>query len=314
MAVRKLTNQRSFSPAFEKLSRTEQVLLLLSTHEALNKFFQSRDCRLDLPSGFTPKPILLFHLAYQMALLVTMPPFLKVFTSSSSSSSSHESEQVAATPTMQLILRSLFYAASSTTRLVSSYRESYTLRQANPVIIHHLLSSSIVHLMNSTAKSLPLKRRGTRLLRQSLVLFSELAEQWPTRVCKSIDMIQVLAHRWGCSSSLLIPPQPSLTSSGSESAERPTSHEMGMRGGIATAITTSTTAVTNADGNSFETNNVLYPQNNAEAFSPEFGVPDLQSFANFEFCPPPDAEEPLDIFKAFEELNNSQDFGWLFGL
>ena len=233
-------------------------------------------------------------MAYQMALLITMPPFLKVFTSSSVGNEVLEGP----TPAMQLILRSLFYAAYSMTRLASIYRESHTFRQVNPVIIHHLLSASIVHMMNSTASSFPLRRRGTRLLRQSLELFSELGKKWPIRVNKSMEMIEVLAHRWGCSSSLTrqhqhsSPPQDAKGKSDDNQQINDT-----------------------VDDRSLFTNNndgQFYGQN---VYLAELGAPDLQYFGDFEFGVPADdaGGEPVDVFKAFEELNSSSDFGWLFG-
>lgn len=288
-----------FSPTFENLDRTEQVLLLLSTNEALSNFFQTRDPSLNLSKGSTPKPIILFHLTYHMATLITMPSFLKIFTSSISK----DQESATRTPTIQLILRSLFYAASSTTRLVQIYHDSHTFQHANPVIIHHLLSASIVHLMNSTATNVALKRRSTRLLRQSFSLLSKLARKWPVRSQKSIGVIKVLVHRWG--SSLSLPPEKcSVSQHGEDSIS-------------GNAFSTNILELSddmpqiNNMANDYDQYNYVDIDGNMDILG-QYAVPDLHCFDRFELGSLSQDIEPIDLFSVFEGLNNNQDFTWLF--
>ncbi|PYI00027.1 hypothetical protein BO71DRAFT_424446 [Aspergillus ellipticus CBS 707.79] len=179
-----------FSQAFERLSFSSQVQLLISTHEDLNNFIKSCDGRLRMNRGITPKPVLLFHMAYQMAILVTMPPFLHLFIKI-------KNKQSDVSSAMSLVLRSISNAASSMVRLVHLYRQHYGFRHGNPLLIHHLLSAAIVNLMNTTSKSLPLRRHSTRSVRKCLTLLQEFRQLWPVRCDKSMTVIKALAKRWG---------------------------------------------------------------------------------------------------------------------
>ncbi|KAI1860501.1 hypothetical protein JX265_009900 [Neoarthrinium moseri] len=181
-----------FASKFDSMPAQQQIHLLVSTHEALNGFFKSRDRRLDLKGRETCRHVLFFHLAYQMALLITLPPFLRCFCAPNADHSG-DSEF------MLLILRSLTSAASNTIRLVRVYRDAHPeqWRAANPVVIHHLLSAAIVHMMNATSKSTSLRTRSTMWLRVCMDLLSQLKSPWPNRANKTINMIRVLAERWG---------------------------------------------------------------------------------------------------------------------
>lgn len=170
--------------------------MLISTHEDLCRFFKSRDERLKVTRGKASKPTLLFNMAYQMAILITMPPFLRLFASS-------KMEQNKISQAMSLVLRSITSAAASMIRLVQRYCKSYGFRHANPLLIHHILSASIVHLMNTTATSSSFRGHSTRLVRNCLSLLHGLSPYWPLRSQKSIDTIKALARRWNVAFVLL---------------------------------------------------------------------------------------------------------------
>ncbi|KAK8190294.1 hypothetical protein IWZ00DRAFT_492179 [Phyllosticta capitalensis] len=190
-----------FSSNFEVMPHAEQVQLLVSTHDALRTFFQGRDRRLDLVGASTSKHVLFFHLAYQIALLITLPPFLRCFASPNAPKNIEGKGNV-----MVLILRSLTSAASTTVRLVRMYRDldpdHWTAAKPNPVIIHHLLSAAIVQLMNATSSSASLRRRSSRGLRLTMDMLTHLRVPWRVRADKSIKVIRVLAQRWGVLGSL----------------------------------------------------------------------------------------------------------------
>lgn len=185
----------SFSSTFETLSTPEQVSLLIATYENLSQFFKSRDQRLAMKRGATEKPVLLFHMAYQMAILVTMPPFLRLF-------SKMRNENPNKSQLMPVVLQSLTAAATAMLRLVSYYYRIYGFPKSNPLLIHHLLSACIVHLMNTTTKSFTLRRFSTRSVRKCLGLFTQIKMFWPARSQKSVDLIKVLARRWDVESAL----------------------------------------------------------------------------------------------------------------
>ncbi|KAJ5093787.1 hypothetical protein N7456_009648 [Penicillium angulare] len=189
----RLIEESRFSSTFDTIAFTHQVELLMSIHGQLGYFFKTCDVRLRIKRGFTAKPILLFHMAYQMATLVTIPPFLRLLTR-------EKDRPKDAFNAMSLALRSISNAASSMVRLVHLYRLHYTFEHANPLLIHHLLSATIVHLMNTTSKSRALRRHSTRSVRKCLTLLEELKQLWPVRCAKSIAVIKSLAVRWGVES------------------------------------------------------------------------------------------------------------------
>ncbi|RDW70960.1 hypothetical protein BP6252_07523 [Coleophoma cylindrospora] len=178
-----------YAPGFESLSVSRKLALLLTTYEKLNEFLKNVDPRLELPSKSPSKPVLLFHMAYQMALLLTMPPFLRWTTVC-------KSEEILDLGVSNLVLRTLTQAAATATRLVRIFLEAYGFAFANPVIIHHLLSAAVVHLMNATSSNASLKRQSTRWLRSCMYLLKRLKTGWPTRADKSLQVIRVLAFRW----------------------------------------------------------------------------------------------------------------------
>ncbi|KAH9229784.1 hypothetical protein K456DRAFT_1899018 [Colletotrichum gloeosporioides 23] len=180
-----------FAPSFEKLAMAQQIRLLVSTLEQLNTFFRSKPHRLHINND-APKPIVFFHLQYHMAIMIIISSFLRSFTSSDTPGISE-----AESNSSLLVLRSITSAASETIRLCRLYRDKYTFTMAHPIIVHHLLSAILVHLMNATSSDITLRRQSSRWLRTGMGLMDELRETWPTRVNKCIRVVRVLAQKWG---------------------------------------------------------------------------------------------------------------------
>ncbi|KAK1584901.1 fungal-specific transcription factor domain-containing protein [Colletotrichum navitas] len=198
-----------FSTSFESLPVSQQVRILVASQENLSTFFRSRHDRLHLSGDSTPKPVLQFHLAYQMTILITMPPFLRMFAAISRPSSTSETGNVAGPNSefILLVLRSLTMAATAVARLVRTYRRGHGFEEPpNPVIVHHLLSASVVHLMNATSRNPALRHQSTYWLRQCLELLRELQTSWPERASKSVMIIRILARRWGVMRALPMEP------------------------------------------------------------------------------------------------------------
>ncbi|PWY86638.1 hypothetical protein BO70DRAFT_394653 [Aspergillus heteromorphus CBS 117.55] len=274
-----------FSHAFEKLSFSSQVQLLISTHEDLNTFIKSCDERLRMNRGITPKPVLLFHMAYQMAILVTMPPFLQLFIRI-------KNKRLDASSAMSLVLRSISNASSSMVRLVHLYRQHYGFRHANPLLIHHLLSAAIVNLMNTTSKSLALRRHSTRSVRKCLTLLQELRLLWPVRCDKSIAVITALAKRWGV--------------------------EYALQSQFETPLEGDTCVTQHPERHLPPSTSGLYPT--PDLLPPEaFGANETLGYAG-QLIPDWDfsADQPLlgvadvDIFSSLQGFENIDDLGWAF--
>ncbi|TDZ61475.1 Nitrogen assimilation transcription factor nit-4 [Colletotrichum trifolii] len=329
-----------FSTTFESLPIPQQVRILVASQDALNAFFRSRDNRLHLSGESTPKPVILFHLAYQMTILITMPPFLRIFATisqasppssftgaknntnnannsvnnSSSGGGGGENSEF-----MLLVLRSLTAAATATSRLVRTYRRALGFgTPANPVVIHHLLSAAIVHLMNATSGTPALRHQSTYWLRQCLELLRELQVAWPFRAGKSITVIRVLAHHWGVVRALPIEfsyrVEPSASAAAAAGVERDYSP----------AAAAQDKTASGADEVQLEYEWDARAAGAAAAPAAEaqvdFEALDMNSFATLgtldvsglgaERTNPAGA---MDFFHAFQGLTNCEDFSWLSG-
>ncbi|KAL3291984.1 fungal specific transcription factor domain-containing protein [Colletotrichum asianum] len=137
-----------FAPSFEKLAMAQQIRLLVSTLEQLNTFFCSKPHQLHMNID-APKPIVFFHLQYHMAIMIIISSFLRSFTSPDTPGINE-----AESNSSLLVLRSITSAASETIRLCRLYRDRYTFTMAHPIIVHHLLSAILVHLMNATSSDI----------------------------------------------------------------------------------------------------------------------------------------------------------------
>ncbi|KAF6823679.1 zn 2cys6 transcription factor [Colletotrichum musicola] len=300
-----------FSTTFESLPIPQQVRILVASQDALNAFFRSRDNRLHLTGDSTPKPVIMFHLAYQMTILITMPPFLRIFatiaqqSSSGSSTASNSNAPIQNSEFMLLVLRSLTAAATATCRLVRTYRRALGFETpANPVIIHHLLSAAIVHLMNATSRTPALRHQSTYWLRQCLELLRELQAGWPLRAGKSITIIRVLAHRWGVMRALPVEFSYQIEPS-APGAERdyPVSNQAAEQ-----------------DQVQLEYEWEGYGGAAAEAQAVDLGAMDMNSFATLGTLDVSglggERAGPLggvDYLQAFQGLANCEDFSWLSG-
>ena len=294
----------SFSSSFEALSTADQVHLLISTHRDLNRFFKSRDQRLEVARDAPPKPALLFHMAYQMAILITMPPFLRLF-----ATVNNESQKIQ--QAMQLVLQSISSAASSMVRLAQTYTKTYGFERANPLIIHHLLSASIVHLMNTTTTSLALRRYSTRSVRSCLTLLSSLEDYWPYRSRKSIEVITSLARRWSVDFVI-------RENESNENLEQPTP-VMASGAHVSPATTTQLPAEPVIDYNTHPADDIhqFFPDSSTFFNEPQENWPPLEmntapmfDFAGMTF--PNTQEEFMNLSQIFQ-FGSNEEMPWGFG-
>lgn len=213
-----------------------------------------------------------------MTILITMPPFLRIFASFSADSEllSHGSNS----EYILLVLRSLTAAATATVRLVRTYKKSLGFDiPPNPVIIHHLLSAAIVQLMNATSNTKSLRNQSTYWVRQCLELLRSLGVPWPNRAERSIKVIRVLAQRWGVTASLPLDfsyrVEPNLRTDGEADCRRIEMDSVG---------------------------------------SSDLDSLDWSAFADFGTLPIPELTDPqqaMDTLTAFGALSNCDDFSWL---
>jgi hypothetical protein len=277
----------------------------MTTHENLNNFSQSRHPKLTLKRGPNPKPILLFHMSYQMAILVTMPPFLRLFVKSSSSTPEMSN-------LMTVVLQSLTSAAASMLRLVQDYCKVHGFEKANPLLIHHLLSASIVHLMNMTTKSLTFRRFSTRSVRKCLYLLNQLGRYWPNRVQKSVDNINALAHRWGVESALLSDSMSDLSAEDSRvAAPAPNVQDTACQGSMPVSSFSPTKEQSGQFSTSLDISCSLDSLLETEGVSlaQDFLYPEGNSF-DFSILDATDFRDDTDLFQVFREFSNFERNQW----
>ena len=145
------------------------------------------------------KPVIFFHLQYHMAVLVMISPFLR--TSPRTADHSNEGNPESGTDTA-LVLRSITSSASESIRLCRVLRDKYSLSSAHSIIAHHLLSASLVHLMNATSSSAKLRRQSVFWLRSGMEMLEQMRVVWPTRADRSIMLLRVLAQKWKATGAL----------------------------------------------------------------------------------------------------------------
>ncbi|KAI4594418.1 hypothetical protein KJ359_008444 [Pestalotiopsis sp. 9143b] len=287
-----------FTSKFEAIPAQQQAHLLVATHEALSNFFKSRDRRLDLRGQDTSRHVLFFHMAYQMALLITLPPFLRCF---AMSKAKPEAVDSASPSYIILILRSLTGAASMMIRLVRMYRDAHPeqWKTANPVIIHHLLSAAIVLLMNATSQTTSMKTQSTRWLKVCIELLVNLRTPWPDRANKTIKVIRVLADRWGVLGALPlqfsypvdVTTPPDLKSNTQESPPL---------AGILPSTVPSTQP--------FQPNPYSVP-----SFSGSNDMSSMGTYSNFDFTVPTTISFGAEAQQQFDDIFADNGGNWLFG-
>lgn len=199
-------NSSRCAPTFESLSSSQQVRLLVSTLDQLKAFFRSRPPELNLRPD-APKLVILFHLQYHMAILIMISPFLRISRKSHGSTqfqSDEDSTSADFNSSIALVLHSVTASASESIRLCRIYCDTHSFRAAHPVIAHHLLSASLVHLMNRTSSSPQLRRQSAYWLRIGMELLDHMRVVWPVRAERSITVLRVLARKWGTTGALPI--------------------------------------------------------------------------------------------------------------
>lgn len=290
-----LADSHRFTSKFETMPAQQQAHMLVSTHEALSNFFKSRDRRLDLCGKDTNRHVLFFHMSYQMALLITLPPFLRCFAISKGYSTGNPNYII-------LILRSLTSAASMMIRLVRMYRDAHPeqWKTANPVVIHHLLSAAIVLLMNATSQTTSLRTQSTRWLKVCVELLVQLSGPWPDRANKTIKVIRVLAGRWGVLGTLPLQFSYPVEPASSQDLKNDSQDYLSTK-------TMPPIPVPTAD--SFHGDPFVVPGFNSADMS---SLSSLSSYSNFDFTIPTNLNFGVDAQHQFDDLLPDGTENWLF--
>lgn len=209
----------------------------MSTLDQLKAFFRSRPSELNLRSD-APKLVILFHLQYHMAILIMISPFLRISRKSHGSTHPQYDGDAASadfSSSIALVLHSVTASASESIRLCRTYHDTHSFQAAHPVIVHHLLSASLVHLMNRTSSSPQLRRQSAYWLRVGMELLDKMRVVWPVRAEKSITVLRVLARKWGTTGALPIrfsgpierQPEPTMASGYDENSGSVVDPELG---------------------------------------------------------------------------------------
>jgi hypothetical protein len=151
----------------------------VNARESLFAFYQSIDERLCETS--THHGTLFLKMSYQTSLLLIHRPYMRENPETSS---------------YRLALRSMTAAAAQMTRLIRLFRKTGHFVDAPPFIIHHILTASIMHLLNATTSEPGIRQQSIGRLRVCIDALEEMQPMW-RRARKAVKLLQGLAQRWG---------------------------------------------------------------------------------------------------------------------
>ncbi|KAF2786912.1 hypothetical protein K505DRAFT_379939 [Melanomma pulvis-pyrius CBS 109.77] len=87
-------------------------------------------------------------------------------------------------------------AAAQMTRLIRTFRKTGTFRDAPTFIVHHILTASIMHLLNATTSESTIRQQAIGRFRICIGALEEMQPRWWQHVQKAVRLLQGLAERW----------------------------------------------------------------------------------------------------------------------
>ncbi|KAF2808829.1 uncharacterized protein BDZ99DRAFT_499213 [Mytilinidion resinicola] len=163
---------------FDELNFEIRNKILVHARENLFNFHQGIDERLHEMS--THHSIVFFKMSYQTSLLLIHRPYMREDPGSSS---------------YRLALRSMTAAAAQMTRLIRMFRKTGNFVDAPPFVIHHILTASIMHLLNATTLEPSIRQQSIGRFRVCVDALEEMQPMWQ-HARRAVRLLQGLAQRW----------------------------------------------------------------------------------------------------------------------
>ncbi|PMD33962.1 hypothetical protein L207DRAFT_498539 [Hyaloscypha variabilis F] len=184
---------------FNDLEFVQRNRLLLAARSAIFDYRQSLPAPLRVSlapkAAFEPPQasVLFLQMSYEMSLLLIHRPFLR---------------EPPNTKSFHLAIITMTLAASNMTRYIQIFQKTYgknSLPQTQQTrseqlvpphfLIHHVLTASIMHLLNGTSSEVQHKNRVRRKLQVCMDFLADLQVSW-IGAGKAMTQIQELAFRW----------------------------------------------------------------------------------------------------------------------
>lgn len=168
----------SYAFDFDELNFEARNKVLINARESLFTFHRSigdRLCEKPAQHG-----TLFLQMSYQTSLLLIHRPYMR------------ESPE---TSSYRLALRSMTAAAAQMARLIGVFRKTGHFVDAPPFVIHHILTASIMHLLNATTLESGIRQQSISRFRVCISALEEMISMWQY-AGKAVRLLQGLAQQW----------------------------------------------------------------------------------------------------------------------
>lgn len=170
-----------YAHGFASLPPKERVQLLAHAQQAHADFLARVDQRL-MPANISQaeKPVLIFQLSYQTAVLMVHRPFTRSLTDALFQSS----------------LLAMTAAADSITRLIKQFITGYSFADTVPVVLYFIFRAAVVHLLNATSTQADLRQSSIDGIKICIEALEDGSRRFRTQGHRFIKTIRELAQKW----------------------------------------------------------------------------------------------------------------------
>ncbi|KAK8903716.1 hypothetical protein ACHAPF_006384 [Botrytis cinerea] len=169
-----------YSFQFHELDSQSRNKLLFDAREALCTFYNKMNRQLSSEQNGKSATTISLRMTYYMCLILVQRPLLR----EDPSGALH-----------RMAVQSSNSSAVAITNLLREYRKAGCLRVAPFVVVHHVLTAAIMHLLSVTSSNGTLRKRSINRFRECIEALGEMKYAWK-RLRKAIALLQELAHRW----------------------------------------------------------------------------------------------------------------------
>ncbi|KAF7953305.1 hypothetical protein EAE96_006516 [Botrytis aclada] len=169
-----------YSFQFHEMDSQSRNKLLIDAREALCTFYNEMNRQLSSERNGQSSATISLRMTYHMCLILVQRPLLREDSNGA---------------LYRMAVQSSNSSAVAITNLLRDYRKAGCLRTAPFVVVHHVLTAAIMHLLSVTYSNGTLRKRSITRFRECIEALGEMKYAWK-RLRKAIALLQELAHRW----------------------------------------------------------------------------------------------------------------------
>ncbi|KAF5874857.1 putative c6 transcription factor protein [Botrytis fragariae] len=169
-----------YSFQFHDLDSQSRNKLLFDAREALCTFYNEMNRQISSERNGQSSATISLRMTYHMCLILVQRPLLREDSNGA---------------LYRMAVQSSNSSAVAITNLLRDYRKAGCLRTAPFVVVHHVLTAAIMHLLSVTSSNGTLRKRSITRFRECIEALGEMKYAWK-RLRKAIALLQELAHRW----------------------------------------------------------------------------------------------------------------------